>query len=434
MKKGHSVVTVLGNEPKVRLGKRAEPLHLNYLKLDRHPANVRVALPKFVSDVYHLPKRILDLLEIAAYTYAGDRYVPRGAKNAVEYHAWAREFLYHIKVRDHEFWNRPDVIESLSSALEFMTGDYRYNFKFYPGHSTPQTSLFDREDFDQPSSGSQFAVFPFSGGLDSLAGALDLLERTDTRVCLVSHQSQSGTKHTQDALVAALRQKFKNRIFHYRFGCHLTGERAREETQRTRAFLFSSIAFAIATAFQQDRFFVFENGVTGINLTRREDLGNARASRTTHPKTVYLMAKLFSLIAGKKIAIELPFLWLTKADVLRRLSRGSMPHLISSAVSCSRTFQITGNAPQCGECFQCVDRRIAAHAASAEEIDHQGLYANDIINHPVGLPENRTTLVDYLRLAGRFADWNIDRFYDETLNDLSEIVDYLPSAATRLSR
>jgi 7-cyano-7-deazaguanine synthase in queuosine biosynthesis len=427
MRKGRPVVTVLGNEPTVRLGKKATPLHLNYLQLGKGQRNVRVGLPKFVTDVYQLPKRILDLLEIATYTYAADRFVHRGAKNAVEYHAWAREFQYHIRVRDYEFWSRPDVTRSLSAALEFMTGDYRYSFRFYSGHSTPPTSLFDREDFQQPGIDAQFAVLPFSGGLDSLAGALDLLERSETRVCLVSHQSQSGTKHTQNTLVTALSEKFRHRVFHYCFECHLVGERAREETQRTRAFLFSSIAFAVASAFGQDRFFLFENGVTGINLPRREDLANARASRTTHPKTVYLLKRFFSLVSEKEITIELPFLWLTKAEVLRRLHTGSMPGLISSAVSCSRTFQITGNAPQCGECFQCVDRRIAAHAAGADEIDHRGLYANDIINHPINLSENRTTVVDYLRLAGRFGEWNIDRFYDETLNDLSEIIEYLPA-------
>jgi 7-cyano-7-deazaguanine synthase in queuosine biosynthesis len=433
MRKGHSVVTVLGNKPGPRLSKKAAALHLNYLQLGKSQPNVRVALPKFVTDVYQLPKRILDLLEIAAYTYAADRFVPRGPKNAVEYHAWAREFRYHIRVRDYKFWSRSEVTESLSAALEFMTGDYRYSFKFYPGHSTPPISLFDREDFQQPGIEGQIAVLPFSGGLDSLAGALDLLEHTETRVCLVSHQSQSGTKRTQNALVAALREKFKNRVFHYCFGCHLAGERAREETQRTRAFLFSSIAFAVATAFRQDRFFLFENGVTGINLTRREDLANARASRTTHPKTVYLLKMFLSLVANKEIEIELPFLWLTKAEVVRRLWTGSMRQLISSAVSCSRTFQITGNAPQCGECFQCIDRRIAAHAAGADEIDHRGLYANDIINRPIGLPENRTTVVDYLRLAGRIADWNIDRFYDEMLNDLTEIINYLPAVGDESS-
>jgi hypothetical protein len=169
--KGRPVVTVLGNEPTVRLSKRVEPLHLNYLRAGKRQPNVRIALPAFVTDVYQLPKRILDLLEIAAYTYAADRFVPRGARDAVEYHSWARKFQYHIRVRDYEFWHRTDVIESLSAALEFMTGDYGYSFKFYPGHSTPPTSLFDREDFQQPGSALKIAVLPFSGGLDSLAGA-----------------------------------------------------------------------------------------------------------------------------------------------------------------------------------------------------------------------------------------------------------------------
>ena len=51
---------------------------------------VRMGLPKFVQDVYHLPPRILDLLEIAGYVFAADRCVTRGPRAAVEYHTWSR--------------------------------------------------------------------------------------------------------------------------------------------------------------------------------------------------------------------------------------------------------------------------------------------------------------------------------------------------------
>lgn len=56
--------------------------------------NVNIQLPDFVGSVYHLPDRIKDLLEIAAYIYAADRKTHRGAINAVEYQKWDRSFHF----------------------------------------------------------------------------------------------------------------------------------------------------------------------------------------------------------------------------------------------------------------------------------------------------------------------------------------------------
>ena len=97
-------------------------------------SNVRLGLPDFVQSVYHLPDRFLDLLEIAAYVFAGDRLTLRGSKNTVEYHSWARNLHYVMRVRDHAFWSRTDVQDALRAALLFMTGDQSYDFTFQPGH------------------------------------------------------------------------------------------------------------------------------------------------------------------------------------------------------------------------------------------------------------------------------------------------------------
>ena len=274
---------------------------LNYLENAGDLAKVKIGLPNFVRNVYHLPDRILDLLELAAYVYCADRMKSRGPKDAAEYHAWARSFHFVVKVRDYEFWRRSDVSDCLSQALQFMTGDREYHFSFQPGHSTPPRDLFDDEKF-QMDSEQNLNVALFSGGLDSLAGVLNHLETTSEQVCLVSHQSQPGTVRTQRQLVDALKRHYPGRVFHYSFDCHLKGIRAVEETQRSRAFLYTSIAFAIAQAYGQDGFSVYENGVTGLNFPRRADIAEARASRTTHPRTIYHLRKLFLTVWRKRDA------------------------------------------------------------------------------------------------------------------------------------
>lgn len=400
-------------------------LRLNYLPLPDYPQNVHITLPDFVRKIFHLPNCILDLLEIAAYVFAADRLVSRGARNLVEYHSWSRSFVFVIPVRDHDFWGQSIVRKSLSAALEFMTGDRSYDFVFQAGHSTPPTSLFDREEFklDAPNG---LSIILFSGGLDSLAGTIERLEKSDDNVCLVSHQSQPGTKKTQNRLYEALNRHYPRRVSHYSFGCNLHGIRAVEETQRTRSFLYTSIAFALSYAYSQEHIFVYENGVTSINFSRRQDLANARASRTTHPKTISLLQNLFNIISNKPLEIRSPFLWKTKADVFQSLTQSKHPELIPSSVSCSKTFQNLEQATHCGTCFQCIDRRIAAYAANSEELDESGIYSSDMITNAIENGESKTTLVDYIRQAKNFASWNIDRFYKEILSELADLVDCLP--------
>ena len=194
--------------------------------------NVKLLLPNFVRNVFHLPDRILDLLEIAGYIYAADRLVSRGMKDALEYHNWSRSFTFVIRVRDFSFWEKPTVHKKLSEALCFMSGDREYHFSFQPGHSTPPTGLFDREEF-KIDPGHETNIVLFSGGIDSLAGAIECLQRSNGDTCLVSHRSgQPETTRTQNQLFQALRQCYSNRISYYRFHCSLKGIRAVEEAQR----------------------------------------------------------------------------------------------------------------------------------------------------------------------------------------------------------
>jgi 7-cyano-7-deazaguanine synthase in queuosine biosynthesis len=400
-------------------------VELEYRDLPGRAPNVRVGLPRFVRDLYHLAPRLLDLLEIAAYVYAADRFVSRGAKDSVEYHAWSRDLTFFVRVRDYAFWARPDIRAKLGELLAFLSGNQRVDFHFQPGHSTPPTSLLDGPDFGLDL-GSEPRVILFSGGLDSLTGVLQQLRTTSSRICLVSHQSGAPSiKLTQRALTGALARDYPNRIEHFRFECGLTGERAEEETQRTRFFLYTAIAFVLARSLEQTAVWAFENGVTSLNFPKRQDMQLGRASRTTHPRTISLLSSFFSEVADIAFTVETPFFHLTKADVLVLLKELGGDHLLTSSVSCSKTFKVTTGSTHCGGCSQCVDRRFAVFASALDDLDESRLYSLDFLSQPVPVDESRTTLIDYLVQACRWGRWGLDDFYQKQLNELAQVEGYL---------
>jgi len=423
-------LSVICNQPPVGQLEYDEYLTIAYDRQDPD-WNLTIGLPHFVSQVYHLNNRILDLLELSAFVYAVDRYTFRGSKEAIEYHSWGRNFDFHIKVRDYDFWEDKSVQYLLQDCLQFMTGDSSYHFTFYPGHSTEPTNMFDKVhssigDLINKRDICKISIIPFSGGLDSLAGVLEVLEKSNHKVMLVSHQSSPGIKKTQEALWRKLDTLYRGRIGFYPFQCHLSKYRAKEESQRTRSFLFCSIAFSIAQAYKLESFSIYENGVTSINLPRRQDSMNARTSRTTHPQVVYKLQQLFSLIDGSDFSINTPFINRTKKDIFEVFYKYNRSELISSAVSCSQTRNSSGLGTHCGKCFQCIERRIASFASNLTQFDHQGLYSTEIFSTPITDKEAKTAAVDYVRQAVKVRKNNLDRFQSDYFSDLSEIVDFYP--------
>ena len=130
---------ILCNNAELDPGKpRKSVTRLNYLQ--EATRNVNLLLPDFVRGVYHLPDRLLDLLEIASYVYCADRMIRRGSPDAVEYHSWSRTFEFVIRVRDEAFWNKSETKEALSVALKFCNRRSRVSVRFL---SRPFNSIYE---------------------------------------------------------------------------------------------------------------------------------------------------------------------------------------------------------------------------------------------------------------------------------------------------
>lgn len=425
----HIIVCNNAEPPEITAG---EGTKVKYHNLNSNPAlpgyNVKIGLPHLVNNVAcHFPDRIKDLLEIAGLVYAADRNIGRGNNSSLEYHSWARNFHFIIKVRDFDFWQNPAINKQLSEALCFMSGDNTYEFTFQNGgQDSGQTSLFDAEGIALEKK-ENTCIALFSGGMDSLAGALSILEETDQNLILVSHRSNNpGVSSYQDRVFKLLREDYPNRIQYFPFYCNLAGERAVEETQRTRVFLYTAIAFSLMSLASKREIHVFENGITSLNFSKRQDLMNARASRTTYPKTLGLLKNFYCSIVGNDVEIKHPFLYQTKTDIFSKVKGYKKETYIDNTVSCTKTFikfKNNSKATHCGGCSQCVDRRFAAFASELEEYDAP--YNIDLSKDSIEDAESRTHVIDYLRLCSAFSETAEFNFGFEFFGELDEIIPFI---------
>jgi hypothetical protein len=393
-------------------------------------SNITIGYAKFLENANDLPARILDLLQIAAYVFCSDRMANRGLRDSVNYGSWARSFEFYIPVLDIEFWNNEKTKKALSDTLTFMTGDRCYKFIFSQTEKNPaeenykQLSMFT-DEFENISGIENTDIMLFSGGLDSLAGAVQRLNEEGNRsLCFVSHKSNKSVTHTQECLIDALNKKYDNRIKQYGFECcNHNGLKSKDETQRTRIFLFSAIAFSICNCYGKHSFFVYENGITSLNLSKQADVINARASRTTHPKTLGLLRKFYKMF-DPSFDIIAPYYNQTKAEIVEVFKKYHSEYLIASSVSCSSSRTKPGQAPHCGCCSQCIDRRFALYSVGLNEYDDE--YATDFIRAFPDDDKNETKqrIYNTLRMANLEDISSKEAFVQKYPDDITSIVSY----------
>jgi hypothetical protein len=103
---------------------------------------------------------------------------------------WRRSFRFVVPVRNPAFWNRREVSDALRSALDFLSED-DYAFEFEKAKTpAPFQDYLGLGDENGDTTFNADEVVLFSGGLDSLAGAIEELS-SGKHVALVSHHSSS---------------------------------------------------------------------------------------------------------------------------------------------------------------------------------------------------------------------------------------------------
>lgn len=396
-------------------------------KLNSLPPNENVYLKAWnISDrlAANLSGISLDLLEIAAYVYSTDQSKARGGITfPQDGRNWYRQFELSIPVRHPEIWTNPAVSGKLTELLRFMADDdYSFVFRELTG-DWPRDSYFEFDEgkpWFKPDS-----ILLFSGGLDSLTGVVSELQNPDHKVLLVSHRPVSKIDKPQRDLVADLIEKYeaKNRLLHIPVWVNKEKGITKDANQRSRSFLYASLAAVIATMTESQEIKFYENGIVSCNLPISNQVVGARASRSTHPKTLRLMTELFSAIFGYEFRVSNPFFGKTKSDVLATLKTFNGQDLIRSSRSCTRTMRSTKLHTHCGSCSQCIERRLAVMQNGLEEFDPEESYETRLFLDPLKKKDDRIMVENYIGHAQILEELGIDDFFERFPDGLGLIND-----------
>ncbi len=299
----------------------------------------------------------IDLLILAFAVHAADTSISRKLFSD----RWTRQIMLNVPVSNAKKWSEASWL--LQKMLGFLTGDqWKFEFTDRPsGLETLNKSLGKPvlTDFD--------CVTLFSGGLDSLIGAIDLLKDRKKPI-LVSHYWDGGSSIAQKVLLQKLQEEFGEESFgviRAKIGIKRSDLEAAgsENTQRARSFLFYSMATMVVNALPDvSEVLIPENGLIALNVPMDPWRLGSLSTRTAHPHFIEYMTEL-SAFMGLGVGFRNPYEFKTKGQMVKDCEDKSLlERLVPLSMSCSSPAKVrwTGSSPMhCGYCVPCLIRRAA---------------------------------------------------------------------------
>jgi hypothetical protein len=320
----------------------------------------------------------VDLLVLAAHVQAADTRISR---NSESQDGWTREIRIVVPVSDPLRWNA--TAELLRRLLNFLTGDrwsigFRHRLAGFERVVASVPARLIRPPFD--------SLALFSGGLDSLIGAIDSLEQRKTPL-FISHAGDGATSDAQNKLFKALKGKYARQNFE-RLRIWMDFRRWKipgvelEKTTRGRSFLFLAAGAFTGTGLQGNfTLRVPENGLIALNVPLDPLRLGAFSTRTTHP---FYLARWNELLRALGVAgsVENPYWDKTKGEMARECANAALlATLVSKSMSCAsptkgRWFGL--GTEHCGFCLPCLIRRAALRGADRTSYTLSDLTAHDL--------------------------------------------------------
>ena len=329
----------------------------------------------------------LDLLIVAAHVHAADTRISR-AKQSQD--SWTREIRLVVPVSDPNRWQA--AAGTLICMLEFLTGDrwsvgFRHRTERFTSIVTPRNTLLPTK-FD--------ALSLFSGGLDSLIGAIDLLESGRTPL-LISHAGEGATSDAQNVLFDKLKKQYNGLSFdRFRvwmaFPNGFVKDVGAESSTRGRSFLFFALGVFAGTGLGSHfALRVPENGLIALNVPLDPLRLGSNSTRTTHP---FYMARWNDLLGELGIdgRVENPCWNKTKGEMVTSCANGTLLRsLAAESLSCSSPAKSRWQGhgiEHCGYCLPCLIRRASLDAAWGAGHDSTVYTVPDLRAHTLGTKES----------------------------------------------
>jgi 7-cyano-7-deazaguanine synthase in queuosine biosynthesis len=388
--------------------------------------NVSVGSKTLESRYRALTSLETDFLNVAAVIYAADLAVKRDPRED-----FIRTIELDLPVVNLSVFNSGRA--KLEQILRVLSCD-NWTLRFKGASGTPESNR------NWPNVGGTTLLF--SGGLDSFAEACDLVGK-DEDLTLVSHATHNQpVAGSQANLVARLEKHFKKSLSHIPVMVFCRRQRdfpfpqEREDTQRTRSFLFVALAAIAARMNGSRRILVMaENGQFAIHLPLTAARAGAFSTHTAHPEFLALMQRaLRELLSCPDLSISNPFEYLTKAEVVQLVPTKLRP-AIEDSISCWMTARLTTHT-HCGECIPCLSRRLAleAHKLSFKEYKRD-MFREDVVHLPPD-DNGKRNLTDLLEFIARFHGPDAVKNEQDLSFEFPELINPFvnPSQAIRMYR
>jgi len=333
-------------------------------------------------------EKSMDILFFSVYIHLIDNLLPRD-KLAVD--NWQREIKIKIPVSEPLLWG--ENVNTIVEALEFLTGD-EWNIEFYE----LSEKYFLNEELDLADSIQVENICLLSGGMDSLVGAINLIQESDN-ILFVSHYDGAGANsndqkdifdtfdsNTEKSIYLSQFHVYDGVAFYeYYNNVKQRIEPIHDGNLRARSLLFLGYALFHAINFKINRVYLPENGLISINIPLNESRTSSNSTRTTHP---YFIEKLQDFLTAIGINVEIVNLYQlkTKGEMLAECqNKALLNDLINRTISCSHSkrkgewTRRSDGEKNCGYCIPCLIRRASVyHYGKLDTIESYGVNLDTI--------------------------------------------------------
>lgn len=327
-----------------------------------------------------------DFFLVSAIVYGVDNLVSRAIYSN---DGWTRDIEVEFPVKNLAIWSGKET--KLKQILDFLTGDnWQISFRvienidlFKPRINRRKITRYEIETIK--------SVSLFSGGLDSLIGIIDEIEKlsNDERILLVSHfdSKSPGPNGDQRTLLRHLMTQYPNKIYWLQSKLALsrkdiTGNRVIiDNNYRSRSLFFIGLGCYLSPI---DELIIPENGTISINYPLTPSRVSSLSTRTTHPYVLKNTQELLTDL-GLSTVIHNPYSLKTKGEMFNECAKKSpfIKSIFRDSVSCGKRGRMqnnknVGNAKHCGRCMPCIYRRAALNKAGLDDENHYGNFITKV--------------------------------------------------------